>query len=148
MQPLSFALIHRLIRVAAIAALAASFVSGVEAQSDLQGAWVAERQEMNGQARVIPKGQIQLVFKGDRLIATGLLGSGTFDMAFSVDDKANPKILRYTAPPAPTTRAYFEVKDDVLTLGYPLPGSKDAPPTALSSTPGSGLMLLVLRRAK
>jgi uncharacterized protein (TIGR03067 family) len=112
----------------------------------LEGTWIGERQEMEGQVRRLGEGESRLTFVGRKLLAVGLVGPKEAELSFVVDTKVSPRQLKYTLPPTTTITAIYKIEGDTLTIGVRTPGHQL--PTTFSSEPGSGAMLLVLKRQK
>jgi len=94
--------------------------------ADLDGIWIGQRMEMEGQVRPLREGQMRLTFRGRTILAVGFVGPKEVTGTFEVDRKASPKRLAYTLN-GTTVEGIYEVK--------------------VSSASGTGALLVIFRRA-
>jgi hypothetical protein len=90
--------------------------------TELEGVWIGERQEMEGQVRKLAPGEMRLTFQGKKLLAVGLVGSKEVELSFDVETASSPRKLLYTLPTGTTRTLVYKVEKDVLTLASPMPG--------------------------
>lgn len=120
--------------------------------SDLTGEWVVESQVYNGRPRPVGKDPQRHVFAPD---GTWTVTRGerklSGNRAYRIDASTDPPTitLKYDAAEqdGPESVGIYKVTGNTLTLCYARPGSIRRP-TAFESAPGSGINLIILKRAK
>jgi uncharacterized protein (TIGR03067 family) len=127
----------------ACAALAATVVAQADDDlAKLQGKWNVESFDYNGQ----PVDSMQKAvreFKDAKYTLTPASGD-TFNGTVKLDPTKNPKQIDLELNDR-TLKGIYEVAGDVLKLSYRLEG--DERPTEFKSTPDSGIVLVVHKRA-
>jgi uncharacterized protein (TIGR03067 family) len=120
--------------------------------ADLTGEWVVESSVANGRPRPGGKELQRYVFAAD---GTWTVYRGerklNGDRAYRVDVAADPPAITLKYEPAEQdgreALGIYKVDGDTLTLCYTRTGSGRRP-TAFESAPGSGVNLIILKRAK
>jgi uncharacterized protein (TIGR03067 family) len=120
--------------------------------ADLVGEWVVETSIYGGRPRALAKNPLSYVFDAD--------GTWTFHRegreigntrAYRHDPEADPPtiVLKYEPTEQDGAEAFgiYKIDGDTLTLCYGRPGSTIRP-TVFASPEGSGINLVVLRRAR
>jgi uncharacterized protein (TIGR03067 family) len=112
---------------------------------DLQGTWMVESLEVDGQS--LPPGDAQVVVEGDGFTTSGM--GAAYQGTLRVDASKTPFALDmvFTAGPESgnTNRGIFEVAGDVWKLCLNMTGGER--PAEFATAPGSGTALETLRRA-
>jgi uncharacterized protein (TIGR03067 family) len=120
--------------------------------ADLTGEWVVEGLVYSGRPRPVGKDPQRHVFAPD---GTWTVTRGerklSGNRAYRVDATTDPPTitLKYDAAEQDGPEAFgiFQVTGNTLTLCYARPGSTRRP-TAFESAPGSGINLIILKRAR
>ena len=94
--------------------------------------------------------RMKFTFQGDDLLLGGNFQNDKVQKCpYKVDATKTPKELDFTPPGAPkAVQGIYEIKGDEMRLCLRHASSSDGRPTEFASTPGSKLVLLVLKKQK
>ncbi|MEZ5316201.1 MAG: TIGR03067 domain-containing protein [Vicinamibacterales bacterium] len=122
------------------------------APADLEGAWIAESMEANGNPMPAAVVQgVRFTFRGEALILTGF-GGGPPEQTctFVIDAQALPHRLDFTTPGGRTVYAVYGLTGDGperrLTVVFVRNGDRASRPADLTTSPGSNRLKIVLAR--
>ncbi|MEZ5316391.1 MAG: hypothetical protein R2752_03215 [Vicinamibacterales bacterium] len=112
--------------------------------TELDGTWVGQYSEAEGQRRDFKPGEVRMVFQGNQARATGIVSPDEATLGVEVNPRTTPRQLDYwISPDGSKTLCVYEVAGDTLRIGVPRSGGR---PTAISSAKGSRTVVLVLKR--
>lgn len=122
-----------------------------DAKAALQGAWSAQSMKADGRdapAEAVEK--MRFTFKGDDLLLRGNFKSDKEDTCtYTVDASKSPKQIDITMPNAPAPApGIYEIKGDELRICLRHANAPGERPTEFVSTPGSKIVLIVLKKDK
>ena len=115
--------------------------------SELESVWEGQSPAAEGKTRVLAPGTTRMTFKGDTLLAAGILSVEEKKLSFVIDTAVSPKRLDFWEDAPRRMLCLYSIDDDTLTIATSR-GSYGPRPAEISSAPGSGAVLLVLKRKR
>ena len=112
-------------------------------KTELQGAWNGVQSQVAGAIRAFKPGDMKLVFDGEKLTATGLLGPTATVVEFRIDSTKTPKEFDYTRQPGDVAKCIYELSGDSLTIAL-MRGTNDRPKKIDPASDGQ--IVLTLKR--
>ena len=112
----------------------------------LEGTWLGEKSMTSGATRAFKPGEVKMVFKGDKLLATGIVSPDERPLVFKINTAVTPHEFDYFPTAQDPMHCIFEIRDDTLTIATPRgPGG---PRPAQFQPESKTMVILVLKQSK
>jgi uncharacterized protein (TIGR03067 family) len=132
-----------------VAASCSQAIFADEAKDTLQGVWLGQTMEIDGNPVAKTAAQaMRMTFQPDALLFKGNIGDREEKCTYRVDGMQTPKQLDFTPPGAlqSTVLGIYELKGDQLTVCFRHGDSDKGRPKEFATKSGSQLILLVFKK--